>query len=288
MISTLSSGFVAAMKGGPPPGRRDCLGTLLVVDDETAITASIADQLRKRYRILTANCAQEVFSLLEANDIAVILADQRMPGATGAEILAQVAADCPDTTRILITGYADIDAVIQAVNQGKIYHYLTKPWQPTELEAVVDRAFERNRLLRERRELIEELRRANTELEAKVAARTQEIADKNAVLEALNQTKNQFLGMAAHDLRSPLNSIQALAELILDEDVSMTREERLDFLTLICDQARGMSHLIGNLLDIAKIESGKVELLLEPVAIVPYLEATWKRHHLLANEKKFS
>ena len=79
-----------------------------------------------------------------------------------------------------ITGFADIDAVVNAVNEGKIYHYLVKPWQPQELEAVVDHAFEHNRLLRERRKLTEELARANVELEGKVKDRTRELEEKNS------------------------------------------------------------------------------------------------------------
>ena len=106
-------------------------------------------------------------------------------------------------TRLLITGYADIEAVISAVNEGKIYHYLVKPWQPSELEVVVDHAFEHNRLLKDRRKLTEELQRANFELEAKVKERTRELEEKNALLEEANRTKNLFLGMAAHDLPTP-------------------------------------------------------------------------------------
>ena len=122
-----------------------------------------------------------------------------MPGTTGAELLATAAQECEDATRLLFTGFADIDAVIHAVNDGKIYHYLLKPWQPGELEAAVVHAFEHNRLLRERRQLTENLARANLELEAKVKERTRQLAEKNRLLEEANQMKNQFLGMATHE-----------------------------------------------------------------------------------------
>ena len=203
MNPMLGSGFGSALKARSAPALTRYVGVLLVVDDEPAIAASIADQLRGKCRILSANGADEAESIWRTENIAVILSDQRMPGVTGAELLARAAVEREDTTRLLITGYADIEAVIQAVNQGMIYHYLVKPWQPDELVRVVDKAFERNRLLQERRALTEKLRRANAELEVKVKNRTWELEEKNVLLEELNLTKNQFLGMAAHDLAIP-------------------------------------------------------------------------------------
>ena len=288
MTSLLSSGFASALKArsAPPPTSR--LGVLLVVDDEPAIAASIADQLRGRYRVLTATGAEEAQALWRSEDVSVILSDQRMPGITGAELLSRSADEHEDTTRLLITGYADIEAVVLAVNQGKIYHYLVKPWQAGELASVVDKAFERNRLLRDRRVLTEELRRANAELEAKVKDRTRELEEKNRLLEELNLTKNQFLGMAAHDLRNPSGNIVALAELIMDEEMTMALEERLDTLGLIRDQAQGMLNLLGHLLDISKIEAGKLELHPEPTVLATYVEEMRKRHRLLAERKKIT
>ena len=74
--------------------------------------------------------------------IAVVMADQRMPGVSGSELLAHVALLEPDVTRILMTAYADLDAVMQAINQGKIYYYVSKPWESNELEAIIDKAVE--------------------------------------------------------------------------------------------------------------------------------------------------
>ena len=72
----------------------------------------------------------------------MVMADQRMPGVSGSELLAHVAVLEPDVTRILMTAYADLDAVMQAINQGKIYYYVSKPWEPNELEAIIDKAVE--------------------------------------------------------------------------------------------------------------------------------------------------
>ena len=95
--------------GGPRP-------CVLVVDDEPEITRSVAELLGRDYRVLTASSAEEGLALLEANAVAVILADQRMPGSTGAQMLARATAIAPETTRLLFTGYSDISAVIDAVS----------------------------------------------------------------------------------------------------------------------------------------------------------------------------
>jgi signal transduction histidine kinase len=211
-----------------------------------------------------------------------------MPGMTGAELLALSADEHEDMTRLLITGYADIETVISAVNEGKIYHYLIKPWQPSELEVVVDHAFEHNHLLQDRRKLTEDLQRANVELEAKVKERTRELEEKNALLEEANRTKNLFLGMAAHDLRNPSGNIGALAELILDEETTMSRAERNKWLGLIRSQAESMLNLLEDLLDISKIEAGKVELHPESTVLATYVEEMRNRNRLLAEKKKIT
>jgi signal transduction histidine kinase len=288
MTTPLGSGFASALKAMAAPLATRRKATLLVVDDEPAIAASIADQLRERYRVLTASGAEEAQAAWRSEDVSVILSDQRMPGVSGTELLSRSADEHEDTTRLLMTGYADIEAVVMAVNQGKVFHYLIKPWQPEELARVVDKAFEHNLLLRDRRALTEELRMANSELEAKVKERTRELEEKNGLLEELNLTKNQFLGMAAHDLRNPSGNIVALVELIMDEEMTMDQEERLEMLGLIRSEARGMLSLLGQLLDMSKIEAGKLELHPETTELAPYVEEMWKRNRLLAEQKKIT
>jgi signal transduction histidine kinase len=259
---------------------------LLVVDDHEAVIASIEELFRGRYQVLGARNVEEALAIIRQGGIAVIMADQRMPGVSGSELLAQVATLEPDVTRILMTAYADIDAVMQAINQGKIYYYVSKPWESNELEAIIDKAVEYHDLLRERRSLIAELQRANNELEAKVQARTQELREKNFALEEMNTLKNEFLGMAAHDLRSPIGNIQNLTELILDDDGGMEQEERVEVMTMIRNLSQGMMNLLNDLLDITTIESGKIDLQPTPVVMRPYLREIEHYHRLLAERKK--
>ena len=155
---------------------------VLVVDDEPEITRSVEELLARDYEVLTANSADEALALLEANAVAVILTDQRMPNGTGAELLARSLTIAPETTRILFTGYSDISAVIDAVNEGQVYHYLAKPWRPEELKAVLAQGLERYRLVLENRRLLDELTQANEHLERRVQERTQRLREQNKTL----------------------------------------------------------------------------------------------------------
>jgi len=139
--------------------------TILIVDDQPEVLHSLERQLRGQYRVLTAVSGAAAIDLLRDHETAVILSDQRMPGMSGVEFLARSIEIRPDAVRILITAYADIQASIAAVNQGRIFYYISKPWEPEELDLIVKRAAEQYRLVMENRRLSTELREANRRLE---------------------------------------------------------------------------------------------------------------------------
>ena len=119
------------------------------------------------YDVLTTPDPQAALGVLEANQpVAVIITDQRMPGMTGVELLKRVYERFPETVRIILTGFADSEATIKAINDGHIYGYVNKPWEPDELKAMVRRAAELHALTVENRRLVEDLRHANFFLEA--------------------------------------------------------------------------------------------------------------------------
>jgi DNA-binding NtrC family response regulator len=119
------------------PTAKHCL---LVVDDEPNVCDSVHDLLRREFRVLKANSAAEGYRLLREQEVHVIMTDQRMPQVTGVELLAAVRVRHPQAVRMLFTGYADLEAVIAAINQGHVFRFLRKPWQPEELEAAVREA----------------------------------------------------------------------------------------------------------------------------------------------------
>jgi response regulator RpfG family c-di-GMP phosphodiesterase len=111
--------------------------TLLVVDDEPDVGDSVHDLLRREFRVLKAKSAAEGIQLMHDNEVHIIMTDQRMPQITGVEFLSKMRMRHPRAVRMLFTGYADLEAVIAAINQGHIYQFLKKPWQPEELIAAV-------------------------------------------------------------------------------------------------------------------------------------------------------
>ncbi|MBN2104338.1 sigma-54-dependent Fis family transcriptional regulator [bacterium] len=134
---------------------------LLIVDDQPEILNSLECLFKETYRVYRAGNGQEALNELRKHKVSVILADQRMPKMTGVEFLSQSLELQPDTIRILITAYADLQASIEAVNRGHIFYYVSKPWEPDELLLLVQRAVERYRLIQVNRKLTAELQAAN-------------------------------------------------------------------------------------------------------------------------------
>jgi response regulator RpfG family c-di-GMP phosphodiesterase len=169
--------------------------TVLCVDDETNILNALMRLLRPHgYRVLTAESGAEGLAMMVDTPVDLVLSDMRMPEMDGAVFLEQVKACSPDTVRILLTGYADLSSTIAAVNNGGIYRYIAKPWDDAGLIGVVGDALERKLLEREKLRLEElthaqneALKALNASLEAKVQARTADLAEALGSLEKAHE-----------------------------------------------------------------------------------------------------
>lgn len=226
---------------------------LLIIDDELNILKALQRQFRRNYTIYTANSAAEGYALMTQTPIHVIISDQRMPGMSGVEFFHQVRNEFPDAIRLLLTGYADIQSVIAAINDGNVFRYIAKPWNPEELDTIVREAFAKHDLIVENRRLVAQLQTANQVLEQRVQERTTD-------LRRLNAEKDAVMGMVAHDLRGPISSIQLCAELL--RDAGANHPDYANFMGMIEETARNALYLINDLLDIATIEAG--HLVIEP------------------------
>lgn len=138
---------------------------ILYVDDEENNLQAFKATFRRDYKIFLAISAVEARKILEEEEIEIIITDQRMPEETGVEFLESIIPIYKDPIRILLTGYTDIQAVIDAINKGQVYHYLTKPWEEDYLRTVIKNAFEIFTLRRENEKLTEALLKANEQLE---------------------------------------------------------------------------------------------------------------------------
>ncbi len=122
--------------------------TLLVVDDEMDVCDSVHDLLRREFHVLKARSAEEGMKLMAEQEVHIIMSDQRMPKITGVELLSQIRQGHPHAIRMLFTGFADLESIISAINQGHIFQFLKKPWKPEDLlKAVREAASEFDRIV---------------------------------------------------------------------------------------------------------------------------------------------
>jgi two-component system sensor histidine kinase/response regulator len=242
---------------------------ILCVDDEQMLLVSLKQQLKHQfgndYQIETAENGEEALDIVEELleddiELPLVISDQLMPGGIkGDELLTQIHAIAPKTLKILLTGQADADAVGKAVNSANLYRYMSKPWEPTDLNLTVTEAI--RRYFQDK-----ELAQFYAGLEKKVAERTHEL-----------QEKNQFLGIAVHDLKNPLSAIQGFAEMVQSDIDEMPKEEIIEVTERILASSRQMFELISSLLEVNAIESGKINLSLKTIDILPTLQ--WLVNH---------
>ncbi|GIV62546.1 MAG: two-component system response regulator [Rhodothermaceae bacterium] len=182
---------------------------VLLLDDEENILRSLQRLLRKRYDVTATTSPEEALEYLEQATFAVIVSDQRMPTMEGTTFLARAREKAPDTVRILLTGYADMQSVIRAINEGAVFRFLTKPWNDEEVLATIHQAVEQNHLVSENRRLLALTEEQNRKLEAfnktlreKVLERTRQVTELN---QALSRSFRGTIEVLAHlaDMHSP-------------------------------------------------------------------------------------
>jgi DNA-binding NtrC family response regulator len=161
---------------------------ILIVDDEPDILFSLKGLLRREFELYTAASAREALKILAEHAVHVVMTDQRMPEMTGIELLGVVKKQYPDAIRIVFTGYADIKAVVDGINNGGLYRYITKPWDPDDLTALLHEAAARYDELAERRRLLIDLRAYLADSPGSESGRAAELkGQRNALLERIDR-----------------------------------------------------------------------------------------------------
>lgn len=251
------------------------LPPILVVDDERDNLDALRRLLRNQYDVVTVDSAFEALKELQRRTFHVIISDQRMPEMTGVELLEKAKTLRPTSTRILLTGYTDIESVIGAINRGNIYRYVAKPWDPEELRLTLrqaNEAFELRTALEDR----------NRDLEAK----TSELAEALRALEALDRAKSRFLSLVSHELNTPLTVLSAFLELLVDKKDSLEPEVRQSVESLAQASSR-LGAIVADVLLFTRLEAGGVaQRTSEPVA--PLVERALERVRGLAEERKLT
>ena len=227
--------------------------TLLIVDDEADVLDSLRYLFHRSYRVLSAESGAAALEILHHNDVHVILSDQRMPGMTGDVFLGFARRLYPDAIRMIFTGYADLESVVRAVNEGHIFRYIVKPWDAVELESIIRQAVEQYELLAERKRLIAELQGANAKL-----------TQANARLSEANQLKTAFIEVASHEFNTPITLVLGLSELLLLMNPEREPAER-QIVTQIATAAKQLGKLVGDTLKLMRADNFRQTLQRTPV-----------------------
>jgi class 3 adenylate cyclase len=177
---------------------------ILYVDDEENNLNSFRAALRRDYNVFTALSGEEGMEILGKHDIHVVVTDQRMPHMTGVQFLQHIPGDM-DNIRIILTGFTDMESIIEAINTGKVYRYIKKPWDKDELKITIDNAVETVMLRRNNKKLIYELQLNNEQLEVKVQQRTREIERQKEIIEmAKSQSDSLLLNILPEEIAEEL------------------------------------------------------------------------------------
>ncbi|MEO1055204.1 MAG: ATP-binding protein [Bacteroidota bacterium] len=199
--------------------------SILYVDDETSNLDVFESSFWKEFDVHVADSAKKGREILDKTEVQLIITDQRMPEMTGVQFLESILEIHPEPVRMILTGYSDMEAIVDSINKGRIYHYVTKPWKKAELKTTIDNALEVYQLKRQNKHLLEDLKVANKKLEQKVeegqqvvSAQEEELKHTSSKLEVTKNIvekseKMASLGMLSagigHEINNPVNFVSS-------------------------------------------------------------------------------
>lgn len=211
------------------------MNRILIVDDEKDNLQALMRLLRGQFQVETTTSPFEALKLIQKDKFSVIISDQRMPEMKGVDLLEKVKHVAPSTTRVLLTGYTEIESVIDAINRGNVYRYIAKPWDPEELKTIVKQADEAYRL--------------RLEVDEKNRDLTKAVAD----LKKLDQAKGRFLSLISHELNTPLTVMTSFLS-ILDEKKSALGDDGVKALQAIGKATQRLTDIVSEVITYVKTD----------------------------------
>ncbi|MCB0389735.1 MAG: hybrid sensor histidine kinase/response regulator [Bdellovibrionales bacterium] len=239
---------------------------ILLVDDEKDNVEALERLFRKSYQVFKATSGQEALNLLkDHSDIALILTDQRMPEMTGVQLLKRSIKTHPETIRILLTGYTDVESIVDSINSGEVYRYLNKPWDPIDLKNTIDKALEKYSL---RQELVVK----NIQLEKALEE-----------LKTLDQAKTNFMILINHELKTPLTVMSSFLELLKESNLN---EEQFMYVDRILKSQSRLQTMIDSSLRLVAAETGQIKINKKSVSTKKLSEDLAEKYKMLNNSDK--
>lgn len=291
---------------------------ILIVDDEESVTITMAAILEMDgYSVATALRGADALQLIQGEVYDLVLTDLRLDDFDGMEVLAAARRKAPETVGIVLTGYASLESAVKALREGA-YDYMLKPADVEELRATVARGIERRKLGLQLQERVAELEQANRtiselndSLQDRVAQATQElqarVEDLDAArdelqssyekLQELDKLKSQFLSIASHELKTPITAMSGFVQIAVrrikrrlvagrpgEEQWKKEEETLLEQLEVVQRQTGKLARLVDELLDVSRIESGRLELRVSDIDLPELIAEVMKRHQLMATK----
>lgn len=250
------------LKANPPyPKIIQNTADILIIDDEIYLGETLKDLLEDEgYKVALATNGEKGLKFLKENPCSVAIIDIVLPDTSGLNILKIIKEKGIDCLPIMLTAYATLETSIKALNEGA-YAYIIKPYKVEEVKTTIRNAIEKQRLYRENKALVMNLQKINKRL-----------IQANIRLTELDKLKSQFLATVTHEVKTPLTSIIGYTNLILNQKSQQLTKEQIDILTRIRRNSQTLENLIEQLLDLSKIESGKIDMSLENFNIKDVIE----------------
>lgn len=250
---------------------------ILLIDEDVAWLKTLSVGLQDMgHRVTTATTGQEAVALFKKQPFNIVLAGIKLPDVSGREILETTRELNPEVAVVMITDRANLEAAVNAVDEGA-YAYVLKPEALYELKTLINNALREQELLIRNRRLVDSLQRSNSSLE-----------ETNRALEQASRAKSDFLAKMSHELRTPLNVIIGFAELMVDQVPGEVNEEQKQCLDDILTSGRHLLGLINEVLDLSKVEAGKVELKLKNIALSEVVESVTSAMMPVLSQRKQS
>lgn len=232
---------------------------IICVDDEKDTLDALKRLFRKNFDVHTFTAGREALDFMKKLDeVSVIISDQRMPTMLGVEFLEKSRALFPDSVRILLTGYTDIESAILAINSGNVYRYLAKPWDPNDLLATTKEAADKWLTKRE------------------LSLKTQQLEIAYSQLKQLDQAKSDFMILINHELKTPLTSISSFLELLQETALD---SEQLKYIKRINEGKDRLMLMIQEILLLMQSQTGQLEMNLKNFDIMEPLKKCLDSSH---------
>lgn len=247
---------------------------IYVLDDEPGVRQSIETiLLAEGYQVKSFSRGLELIHYLDQTTFtapSIALVDLRLPDMSGVNVMSKIKEKSPTTEVIMLTGNPDLSSAVDSVNAGA-YAYLLKPYNMDEIKNILQKILEKQRLVKDNKDLTDKLRSWNEKLEEEVHRRTVALNDSYQKLQRLYEMRTQFITIISHELRTPSTALMGFSDTLRDGWNTLSKEKIDKYLKIISQEAGRLVHLLNEIFEISRIQEGKLELNLSSVEITSYL-----------------